>query len=120
MLAISFVCLLDLIPYVHSTIFQLCGTVLLISTRIPCMHWLICILNYTPFVLIIFIKRKFSLYYRCTYVPRPLIKVTTETNNHNSCMTKPILSYNFNICYRIYPKLSGINGLGLPDALIMH
>ena len=47
-------------------------------------------------------------------------KVTTDTNNHNSCMTIHILPYNFNICYRIYLKLSGINGLGMPDAIIMH
>ena len=27
------------------------------------------------------------------------------TTDHNFCMTKHILPYNFNICYRIYPGL---------------
>ena len=43
-------------------------------------------------------------------------KVTTDTNNHNSCMTKHILPYNFNICYGIYLKITGINGLSMPGA----
>ena len=48
------------------------------------------------------------------------IKVTADTNNHNSCMTEHILPYNFNICYRIYLKVTEINGPGMPDAIIMH
>ena len=35
-------------------------------------------------------------------------------------MTEHILPYNFNICYRIYLKVTEINGLGMPDAIIMH
>ena len=48
------------------------------------------------------------------------LKVTTDTNNNNSCMNEHILPYNFNICYRIYLKNTEINGLGMPDAIIMH
>ena len=43
-------------------------------------------------------------------------KVTTDTNYHNSCMTKHILPYNFNICYRIYLKLTEIIGTGMSNA----
>ena len=35
-------------------------------------------------------------------------------------MTEHILPYNFNIFYRIYLKVTEINGLGMPDAIIMH
>ena len=46
--------------------------------------------------------------------------VTTDTNNHNSCMTKHIFPNNFNIIYCIYLKLSGINGLDMPEVIILH
>ena len=49
-----------------------------------------------------------------------MLKVTTHTNNHNSCMTIHILPYNFIICYHIYLKHTEINGIGLPDTKIMH
>ena len=48
-----------------------------------------------------------------------LFKVTTDTNNHNSCMTKHTLPYNFNICYGIYLKLTDISGIGMASANIM-
>ena len=48
------------------------------------------------------------------------LKVTTGNNNHNFRKTKHIFPNNFNICYCIYLKLSGINGLDMPDAIIMH
>ena len=35
-------------------------------------------------------------------------------------MSDHILPYNFNICYRIYLKVTEINGLGIPDSIIMH
>ena len=37
-------------------------------------------------------------------------------------MTKHILLYNFNICYRIYMylKLTEKNGISMPDANTMH
>ena len=43
-------------------------------------------------------------------------KVFTDTNNHNSCMTKHILPYNFNICYCIYLKLTDVSGIGMTGA----
>ena len=49
-----------------------------------------------------------------------IIKVTTDTNNHNACMTKHILPYNFNICYSIYLKLTDEIGIGMTGANIMH
>ena len=54
--------------------------------------------------------------------PSDQFKVTTDTNNQNYCMTKHILSYNFNICccYRIYLKLPEMNGICMSDANIMH
>ena len=48
------------------------------------------------------------------------VKVTTDTNNHNSCMTTHILPYNFNICYGIYLKLTDVSGIGMQDANIMY
>ena len=47
-------------------------------------------------------------------------KVTTDTNYHNSCMTKHNFPYNFNICYRIYLKPAEINEIGIPDANILQ
>ena len=52
-------------------------------------------------------------------IPYPF-KVTTDTINHSSCMTKHIFPNNFNICYCIYLKLIGINGLDRPDAIILY
>ena len=40
-------------------------------------------------------------------------KVTADTNNHNSCMTKHIL-----LITSIFVKLTEINGIGMPDDLI--
>ena len=48
------------------------------------------------------------------------VMVTTDTNNHISCMTKHILPYNSNICYSIYLKLTDINGLGMPGTNKVH
>ena len=48
------------------------------------------------------------------------VKVTTDTNNHNPCMTKHILPYNCNIYYRIYLKLIEINGIGMLGAIMMN
>ena len=47
-------------------------------------------------------------------------KVTTDTNNHNYCMNKHIWPYTFNMCYRIYLKLTEINGIGMPNANISN
>ena len=47
-------------------------------------------------------------------------KVTTDTNNHNSCMTKYILPYNFYFCYGIYLKLIDINVIGMLDSKIIN
>ena len=49
-----------------------------------------------------------------------MIKVTTDTNNHNSCRTKHSFPNNFNICNCIYLKPSGKNTLDMPDEIIMH
>ena len=51
---------------------------------------------------------------------RHYIKVTTDTNNHDSSMTKHILPSNFHICYRIYLKLTEINGIGMPETIMVH
>ena len=48
------------------------------------------------------------------------VKLTTDTDNHNSYITKLILPYNYNICYRIYLKLTEINGIGMPNVNIIH
>ena len=48
------------------------------------------------------------------------INVTTDTNNHSSFMIKHILPYNFNICYRIYLKLAELNGIGMPDKIMIN
>ena len=47
-------------------------------------------------------------------------KVTTDTNNHSYGKTKHILPYNFNICHRIYLKLTEILGIGMPDVIMMN
>ena len=71
---------------------------------------------------LILILLKFDNSYICppgkSVMPR--LKVTTDTNNRNSCMTKHILSFNFNICYPIYLKLIEMNGIGIPDAIVMN
>ena len=36
------------------------------------------------------------------------------------CKTKHILPYNFNICYRIYLNFTEINGIGMPDAIMIN
>ena len=48
------------------------------------------------------------------------VNVSTDTNNHISCITTHILPYNFNICYGIYRKLTDVSGTGMQDANIMH
>ena len=35
-------------------------------------------------------------------------------------MSEHILPYNFNICYRIYLKVTEIKRIGMPDAIIMR
>ena len=35
-------------------------------------------------------------------------------------MIKHILPYNFNICYRIYLKLAELNGIGMPDKIMIN
>ena len=45
-----------------------------------------------------------------------LKSLPTGANKYNSCMTKHDLPYNFNICYRIYLKLTEINVIDMPDA----
>ena len=47
------------------------------------------------------------------------LKVTTDTNNNNSCMTKKHLPYNVNISYRIYLKLTEIYRIGMPDVIML-
>ena len=49
-----------------------------------------------------------------------LPKITTDNNNHNHCMTKHNFLNNFNTCCCIYLKLSGINILDMPEAIIIH
>ena len=49
-----------------------------------------------------------------------MFKVTTDTNNHISCITKHMWPYNFSICYRIYLKLTEINEIGMPGAIMMN
>ena len=49
-----------------------------------------------------------------------IFKDTTDTNNHNSCMTKPILPYNVNMNYHIDRKLTEINGIGIPDTIMVN
>ena len=44
------------------------------------------------------------------------VKVTTDTNSHNSCITTHILPYNFIICYGNYLKLTDVIGIGMQDA----
>ena len=48
------------------------------------------------------------------------VLISTDTNNHNSCITKHILPYGFNICFLIYLKLIEINEIDIPDANISY
>ena len=48
------------------------------------------------------------------------LKVTTDNYTHNSCMTKHILPYIFNICYGIYLTLTDGSGIGMSVVNIMH
>ena len=44
----------------------------------------------------------------------------TPITIHHLCKTKHILPYNFNICYRIYLNFTEINGIGMPDAIMIN
>ena len=48
------------------------------------------------------------------------VKITTDTINLNSCMTKHIFPNKLNICYCIYLKRTKINGLDMPDAIMVN
>ena len=48
------------------------------------------------------------------------MKVTTDTNNHNSRKTKHILRNNFNICYHFGLKPNEILGIGMPGTIMIN